>query len=74
MFWVFGPEACGILAPQPGNEPAPSAAEGEVLTTGLSGKSEQLLIFYYCNDGGTVLSCHFHLLRPLPRERLTRPF
>ena len=35
-FWFFGPEACGILAPQPGTEPA---LEGEVLTTGHPGKS-----------------------------------
>ena len=27
MFWVFGHEACGILAPQPGIKPAPSALE-----------------------------------------------
>ena len=39
MFWVFGHEACGILAPQPGIEPAPLALEGEVLTTELPGKS-----------------------------------
>ena len=32
MFWYFGREACGILAPRPGIEPAPSALEGEVLT------------------------------------------
>ena len=31
---LFGHEACGILAPQPGIEPAPLALEGEVLTTG----------------------------------------
>ena len=41
MFWVFGREACGILAPQPGIEPAPCALEGEVLTTGLPGKSQE---------------------------------
>ena len=35
MFWFFGHEACGILAPQPGFDPAPPALEGEVLTTGL---------------------------------------
>ena len=40
MFWVFGCEACGILAPQPGNEPTPPALEGEVLTTGSPGKSQ----------------------------------
>ena len=39
MFWFFGREACGILAPRPGIEPAPPALEGEVLTTGLPGKS-----------------------------------
>ena len=30
MFWFFGHEACGILAPQPGIEPTPPALEGEV--------------------------------------------
>ena len=39
VFWFFGREACGILAPQSGVEPAPPALEGEVLTTGLPGKS-----------------------------------
>ena len=39
MFWFFGHEACGILAPQPGIKPASPALEGEVLTTGPPGKS-----------------------------------
>ena len=39
MFWFFDHEACGISAPPPGVEPAPPALEGEVLTTGLPGKS-----------------------------------
>ena len=39
MFWVFGHEACGILAPQPEIEPVFLALEGEVLTTGLPEKS-----------------------------------
>ena len=39
MIWFFGHEACGILAPRPGIEPAPPALEGEVLTTGPPGKS-----------------------------------
>ena len=39
MFWCFGHEACGILIPQLGIEPAPTALEGEVLTTGPPGKS-----------------------------------
>ena len=34
----FGQEACGILSPWPGTEPAPSALEGEVVTTGPPGK------------------------------------
>ena len=45
MFWLFGPEACGFLAPQPGMEPVSIALEGEALTTGLPGKS-QLFLFY----------------------------
>ena len=36
MFWFFSCEAYGILAPQPGTEPAPPALEGEVLHTGLT--------------------------------------
>ena len=39
MFWFFDPKACGILAPQLGIEPEPSALGGEVLTTGSPGKS-----------------------------------
>ena len=45
MFWFFGHEACGILAPRPGIEPAPPALEGEVLTTGLPGKCQLFIIF-----------------------------
>ena len=41
MFWFFGCEACGILAPPPRIEPAPPALEGEVLTTGQPGNSPQ---------------------------------
>ena len=39
MFCFGGHETCGILAPWPGIKPAPDALEGEVLTTGLPGKS-----------------------------------
>lgn len=42
MFYVFGffdHEAGGILAPQPGIKPSPSALEGNILTTGPPGKS-----------------------------------
>ena len=37
MFWYFGPEACGVLAPQPGIEPGLLALEGKVLTPGPQG-------------------------------------
>ena len=47
MFWFFGPEACGILAPWPGIKPAPPALEGEVLTTGPPGKS---LVFCFLKN------------------------
>ena len=47
MFWFSGREACGILAPQPGIEPAPPALEGEVLTTGSPGKSPILFKSLY---------------------------
>ena len=39
VFFFFGPEACGILDPQPGIEPSVPALEGEVLPTGLQAKS-----------------------------------
>ena len=43
MFCFFGREACGILAPRPGIEPALPALEGEVLTTRPPEKSLDLL-------------------------------
>ena len=39
MDLFFSSEACENLAPQQGIEPTPPALEGEVLTTGLPGKS-----------------------------------
>ena len=47
-FDFFGCKACGILAPQPGIEPTPPAVEGEVLTTGLPGKSPHLVPTFSC--------------------------
>ena len=41
MFWYFDQEACGILVPWPGIEPAPPALEREILTTGLPWKSQE---------------------------------
>ena len=40
MWAFFGHEACGILAPRPGMEPAPPELEGEVLNNRLPGKSQ----------------------------------
>ena len=45
MLWFFGPEACGILAPQPGIKHVLLRLEGEILPTGSPGKS-QLFIFF----------------------------
>lgn len=39
MFYFFGHEAYGILAPWPGTQPALSALDGKVLPTGPLGKS-----------------------------------
>ena len=39
FFYVFGHEVCGILAPQPGIEPAHLTLESKFLTTLLLGKS-----------------------------------
>ena len=39
MFWLFGHHTYGILALQPGINPLPPALEGEVSTTGPSGRS-----------------------------------
>ena len=39
--YFFGHEACVTLVPWPGIKPTPSALEGQVLTTGLPGKSPE---------------------------------
>ena len=39
MFWFSNRKVYGTPAPRPGIEPASFALEGEVLTTGLPGKS-----------------------------------
>ena len=44
MFGTFGQEAYRILAPRPGIKATPLALEGEILTTGLPGKSAFLLV------------------------------
>ena len=44
MSWLFGTEAHGILAPQPGTEPVPPAVEGKILISGPPGRS----LFCFC--------------------------
>ena len=39
FFWFFGCKACRISAPLSGIRPTLPASEGEVVTTGLPGKS-----------------------------------
>ena len=51
MFCFFVHEACEILVPQPGIQPAPPAFEGEVSTTGQSGKPQMHSIII-CMFGG----------------------
>ena len=41
MSWFFGQEACGILGPRPGIEPAAPALEGDVLTSGPAGQAPE---------------------------------
>ena len=48
--WVFGEEACRVLASQSGTEPSPFALEGEVLTTGPSGKSPYTSSWMLCSE------------------------
>ena len=55
MFWLFDPEACGILVPQPGIYPTTPALEGDVLTTGPPGKS--LTILFYTSLSFDFFSC-----------------
>ena len=43
--WCFGHKASEKLASHPGIKPGPSALESEGLTTGPTGKSQQLLKF-----------------------------
>ena len=58
----FGYEACGILASRPGIKPIPPALGSEVLTTGLPGKSFNLVLikspwggYQYFKELGIVL-------------------
>ena len=65
LFWIFWPRGMWDLSSQTGIEPAPPALEGEVLTTGLPGKSLEflyispfLLYLHWCS---TLAACWSHL-------------
>ena len=71
MLWFFGCEACGILVPWPGIKRP--TLEGEVLTTGLPGKSLFCLV-YLVVLGSSIFSvvpgifgCGMWNLVPWPR-------
>jgi len=55
MFCLFGSEACGILASQPGIEPAPLTLEGEILTTGPPGKFHLPHVFFEVNPRHVII-------------------
>ena len=50
MFSFLGQEACGILAPPPGIEPARPALEDKVETTGPSGMSQDTVLLEPMED------------------------
>ena len=47
FFWLFGREACGILAPWPGIEPVLSASEGKVLNHWIAGTYLEFLLVLF---------------------------
>ena len=55
MFCFFGSGACGILASQPGIEPASLTLEGEVLTTGPPGKFRLPHVFFEVNPRHVII-------------------
>ena len=68
LFYVlfFGHEACGILAPQPGIKPTAPALEGDVLTTGLPGKSP------YCSLNKHLFSGFFVVEHQAWKKKLSK--
>ena len=51
VFWLFGYEACGVLAPWPGMEPTPPALEGKVLNSRVPPGTSQEVPSSACFDG-----------------------
>ena len=63
-FWFFGLTACGILAPQPGIEPACPVLEGEVLTTGPPAKPQLFKLNSLWNRSPAQVGCMRQALGP----------
>ena len=55
VFYFLGCGACGISAPWPGIEHTPHALEGEILTTGLPGSLNYLVLMTGCLVSLSVL-------------------
>ena len=72
MFWFFDHEACVILVPQPGIEPTTPALEGEVLSTGLPGKSLEMI--YVLNRQIKALKNNNNIENPQPSGFCTGKF
>ena len=66
MFWFFGWEAAGSLAPWPGIEPALSVVEDEVVTTGPLGRSviSTLMYYYHIQVAQSLLGLMISLIVP----------
>ena len=65
FFFSFGHEACGILAPQPGIEPTPTALEGEVLTTGQPGSPRKPISCFFTRGKWSIKTDQGHIARRL---------
>ena len=68
LFFVFDHEVCGNLTPQTEIKPKPPALEGEVLITGLPGKS---LFFFKCT---LLIDVSCYMTPPHTRKRKTCHF
>ena len=64
MFWFFGHKKCGMLVPQPGIQPAPSALESKVLSTEPPGNFLSCLLWHYSDPQDTASVMTSQLANP----------
>ena len=62
MFWIFGPKACGSLAPWPGIESAAPASEGGILTPGPPGKYWLISVSCFLNWSKILPNCRVYTI------------